>query len=247
MAGPAKGPRNMDEPPKYTLAQALDIAHAQSRKEPPALWAPGMDQPPPVSVIIGQPIPEGVIVHQPVSPEQKPLALKQVERSPARAEQEAFNSYWPAIEAKDAVRKTIEEAMKAENLEWGFLQAPESIAQQKPLPEGVYSLDGIIKEPWCRCLYKTKAGLVRHLLQPRGYPPRLTALGLLARAGYDILISRKLKARQEKDQARKEKATAAKRAADQDPEPVNGPVNASPNQPFKTSSNEITRGKSGSV
>jgi hypothetical protein len=228
----------MDEPPKYTLTEALEIARAQGKEEPPALWAPGMDQPPLESRIIGQPIPEGVIVHQAAHPDQMKLALKQVERSLARAVQEAFDSYWPAIEAKDAVRKTIEEAIKAENLEWGFTQSPESLVHQEQLPEGVYRLDGIVKEPWCKRLYKTKEGLIKFLLQTHRYPSRFTALGLLTRAGYQILVARRLKDQRRKDLARKE-TTAAKQAANQVPEPMNGPTDTSPT----SLSSEITTGK----
>jgi hypothetical protein len=228
----------MNEQEKYTLPEALKIANAQTKEEPPALWGPRMDQPPPTPSSIGQPVPEGVVIRQPPHPDQMKLALKQVERSPARAEQEAFDSYWPTIEAKDAVRKAIEEAMKAENLEWGFTQSPESLVHQEQLSEGVYRLDGIVTEPWCKRLYKTKEGLVKFLLQPHRYPARLTALGLLTRAGYEILVARRLEDQRRKDLARKE-ITAAKQAANQVPEPIGGPRDTSPT----SLSSEITPGK----
>jgi hypothetical protein len=228
----------MDEPPKCTLTEALEIARAQGKEEPPALWAPGMDQPPPESPIIGQPIPEGVIVHQAAHPHQMKLALKQVERSPDRTQQEAFASHWPAIEANDAVRKSLEEDMKAENLEWGFTKSPESLVHQEQLPEGVYRLDDIVKEPWCKRLYKTKAGLGKFLLQAHRYPSRLTALGLLTRAGFQLLVARRLEDERRKDLGRKE-IKAAKQTANQVPEPVDGPTDASP----PSLASEITPGK----
>jgi hypothetical protein len=217
---------HMDELPKYTLAQALELGRAQTKEEPPILYAPRLDQPPPSKAALGPSIPKDVTVRQPPHPAQKPLALKPIERCPSKAEQAAFDSYWPDIEANDAVRKTLEEDMKAENLEWGFTQSPESIAQQNPLPEGVYRLDDIVKEPWCMRLYKTTDGLIKFLLQTHRYPPRFTALGLITRPGFDILIAHRLKDQSRKDQALKE-TKAAKRAANQAPEPVDGPSNTS--------------------
>ena len=230
----------MDEPPKYTLAKALENARAQSKEEPPPLYAPRLDQTPPVSSIVGLPIPEGVVIRQPPHPNQMLLALKPLERCPSRTEQQAFDAICTDIDTKVADEKAIEtehrtaqEAIKADNRDWGFVDSPELIALQRPLPEGVYWLDDIIKEPWCRHLYKTKEGLIKFILEPHEYPPRLTALGLITRAGFDVLIARKLKIRREKDRARKEQTTTAKQAADKVPEPIDDPQTPPPIKPAK--------------
>jgi hypothetical protein len=222
---------------KHTLAEALEIARAPSKEEPPALWAPKIDQAPPVTPPLGQPVPEGVVIRQSPHPDQMPLALKPLERCPTKAEHQAFDTICADME----VSRGASEADR----EWGFTESPELIAQQDPLPEGVYRLDDIVKEPWCRCHYKTEGGLIRFLLTPYEYPPHLTTLSLIHRIGFDALMARKREVRCGKDRERKEK-DAVKQAADQGPEPGVGQIDASPITSFAASPNEIAHGKSGS-
>jgi hypothetical protein len=213
----------MNEPPKHTLPEALKIVSAQPKDEPPELWAPGMDQTPPVTPCIGTPVPEGVVIRQPLHPDQKLLALKPLEGCPTAIERQVFDAIWADIE--------VDRGASEADRDWGFAESPELIAQQQPLPEDIYWLDGIVTEPWCRCFYKTKAGLIKSLLTPHEYPPRLTALGLITRIGFDTLIARQRKIRLEKDRTRKEK-DAVKKDADQFPEPIGSPSDASTEQPF---------------
>jgi hypothetical protein len=250
-----KDPKMNKSAKNLTLPEAIEIERTSPAEEQ-VLYAPRLDQPPPSKTILNSSIPKGAIIRQPPHPQQKPLALKAVERCPNKGEQQAFDQIWAELDAKAAAEKALEvknraaqeaieaehrataealaakhraaeEAIKADNRYWGFAQSPESIAQQNPLPEGVYRLDDVIKEAWCQPPYKSKAALIRYLLQPQGYPARLIARGLLARVGYDILVARRLKARRQKDRGRKETA-AAKQATDQVPEPIYGSLSSSP-------------------
>jgi hypothetical protein len=209
----------MAEPPKHTLAEAMQIAKAQSKEEPPTLWAPKLDQLPPITPCIGQPVPEGVVIRQSPHPDQMPLALKPLDGCPTEAQRQAFNAIWADIEASRGASEA--------DREWGFAESPELISQQDPLPEGVYWLDDIVNEPWCRCHYKTEGGLIRFLLLPYEYPPRLITLRLIHRIGFDVLMARKRKVQLEKDRTRPRKGKV-KQAADQAPEPIGGQRDASP-------------------
>jgi len=224
----------MDEPPKYTLVEALEIARAKVKGEPPMLYAPRLDQPPTANPIVGEPVPPGVVIRRPPHPNQMPLALKPVEQCPTRAQQQAFDAHWEPIDRSIAAEKAVEakkratreaiEAEKAaaevENQYWGFAQSPESLRHKDPLPEGVFRVADIVRQPWCRSLYKTPTRLVKAL--KAHYPERILACGLLTRAGFDIFLEGKLAAERESDRVLKEKTRATKRAAKQVPGPIIG-------------------------
>jgi hypothetical protein len=115
----------------YTLAQAFEKERTISNgEESQTLYAPRLDQAPPAKSHLGKPIPAGVIVKQPVSPDQPNLALKPIERSPTKDEQQAFDTIWAAIDATQS-----EQTAKAAKLElWGFTKP----IDLEHLPENVF-------------------------------------------------------------------------------------------------------------
>jgi hypothetical protein len=203
---------------KLTLAEAITIERLAKTEHPKPLHAPGLglDQAPPVTPCVGQPVQEGIVIRATPHPEQKLLALKAVERCPTGGEQQAFDKIWADIDTSVAANAALEK----ENCFWGFTESPEALARRAQLPKNVFWLADVVKKFWCARHYKTKAGLIEYLLGEHKYPPRLLALDLITRAGYDILISRKLAAKHENDKQRQQKKYIADQAAKQAPEPL---------------------------
>lgn len=129
----------MNEPPKHTLPEALELERAQSKEEPPALWCPGMDLPPPPPSCIGQPVPKGVVISQPPNPHQMRLALRPLDPSPTKALQEAHAAIWADIERSTAA---LDEE-KAEATRWWL---PFPVPAQAPLPPDLLLLSEAAKE-----------------------------------------------------------------------------------------------------
>jgi hypothetical protein len=149
----------MDEQEKHTLADALKIARAQSKKEPLPLWAPKLDQPPPVTPCIGQPVPPGVVIVQHAHPDQKPLALRPLDPSPTKAQQNAHAAIWADIGRRAAVANED----KTEATRWGL---PFPVPTQAPLPPDLLLLSEAVKELG----YQTTRGLMACLRRYK-YPP----------------------------------------------------------------------------
>jgi hypothetical protein len=88
----------MDEQEKCTLPVALEIARTQGKGEPPELWAPKLDQTPPVTPLVGKPVPEDAVIRQPPHPNQMSLAFKPLDGCPTKAEHQAFDTIWADIQ-----------------------------------------------------------------------------------------------------------------------------------------------------
>jgi hypothetical protein len=177
---------------KYTLTEALKIARAQSREEPPALWGPGMDQVPPATPV-GQPVPEGVIVHQPAHPDQMPLALMPIAPCPSKAQQEAHEAIWAGIDRSTA---TLDEE-KTEAARWWL---PFPVPEKAPLPPDLLLLSEAAKELG----YRSARGVIAFLDRYK-YPPQYK---VISRRGITELLRKKAGARRE-SKNNSQKATRA--------------------------------------
>src|SRR5258708_27017434 len=105
-------------------------------------------------------------------------------------EQQLAAAYQAALQAQAAAHRDALQAqaakLEAENRLWGFVEPPENFSHRQQLPEGVFRFAEVVKEPWCRCKYKTPPRLIKFLRRYK-YPERIRALEVITRVGFDIL------------------------------------------------------------